>query len=81
MQEVWEKQVLPDFAMWQATASSRQRPAHIHTGRAAHVLESIGSEDEAACVAEVRHRVAWRRCNVRVLGMSRIVACTHAWAS
>lgn len=54
MQELWENQVMPDFAMWQATASSRQRPGHILTGRAVQVLESLASEDESCSISEVR---------------------------
>jgi hypothetical protein len=53
MHHVWVTHIVPDFALWQTTANGKQRPSHIHTGRAMHILESACMEERPTSLAEV----------------------------
>lgn len=54
MQQIWLEQIMPDFEMWQAAAHGKQKPCHIQTGRAVHILESSRTAHRPASLAEVR---------------------------
>ena len=54
MQHVWATYIAPDFALWQSTASGRQRPSQIQAGRAIHVMEAAQQANDMASLADVR---------------------------